>query len=91
MCTVKQKLRESWIWFDQTFLGLGLGKIFPARESLVSDIPAGNGNIVKLFLQCALYINMCHRGLKSLDFSEFETQNAKPYKIIRIASTASEA
>jgi hypothetical protein len=26
--------------------------IFPARESLVSDIPAGDGEIVKLFLQC---------------------------------------
>jgi hypothetical protein len=28
-------------------------KIFPPRESLVSDIPAGDGNIEKLFLQCA--------------------------------------
>jgi len=39
--------------FDQTFLGLGLGTFFPARESLVSDIPAGDGNIAKLFLQCS--------------------------------------
>jgi len=23
---------------------LGLGKLFPARESLISDIPAGDGN-----------------------------------------------
>jgi len=29
--------------FDQTFQGLGLGKLFPARESLVSDILAGDG------------------------------------------------
>jgi hypothetical protein len=27
-------------------------KIFPPRESLVSDIPAGDGNIEKLFLPC---------------------------------------
>jgi len=33
--------------FDQTFLGLELGKLFPARESLVSDIPAGDGNNAK--------------------------------------------
>jgi hypothetical protein len=26
--------------------------IFPARESLVSDIPAGDGKIANLFLQC---------------------------------------
>jgi hypothetical protein len=26
--------------------------LFPPRESLVSDIPAGDGNIEKLFLQC---------------------------------------
>jgi hypothetical protein len=27
-------------------------ELFPARESLVSDIPAGDGKIVNLFLQC---------------------------------------
>jgi hypothetical protein len=27
-------------------------KIFLPRESLVSDIPAGDGNIEKLFLRC---------------------------------------
>jgi len=47
--TVK-KLRDSWICFDQTFLGLC--KLFPARESMVSDIPAGDGNTAKPFLQC---------------------------------------
>ena len=39
----KTKLRDSWIFMDQTFLGLGLGKLFPAREILVSDITAGDG------------------------------------------------
>ncbi len=28
-------------------------KLFPPKESLVSDIPAGDGNIEKLFLGCA--------------------------------------
>ncbi len=27
-------------------------KLFPSRESLESDIPAGDGNIEKLFLRC---------------------------------------
>jgi len=45
----KQKLRDSWIFFDQTFLGLGLGKLFPDRKSLVSDIPSGDRNIADLF------------------------------------------
>jgi hypothetical protein len=29
-----------------------LTKLFPARESLVSDIPAGDGKTANLFLQC---------------------------------------
>ncbi len=28
-------------------------KLFPPRESSVSDIPAGEGNIKKLFLRCS--------------------------------------
>jgi hypothetical protein len=31
-------------------------KLFLHRESLVSDIPAGEGNIEKLFLQCRLLL-----------------------------------
>jgi len=50
----KKDLRDFWIFFDQTFLGLELGSLFPARESLVGDIPAGDGNIAKLVLQCTL-------------------------------------
>jgi len=48
----EKNLRDSWICFDQTFLGLGLGKeqyVFPARERLVSDIPAGDRNTAKPF------------------------------------------
>jgi hypothetical protein len=30
----------------------GIIKLFPARESLVSDIPAGDGKMANLFLQC---------------------------------------
>ncbi len=36
---------------------LGTGKsnkLFPARESLVSDIPAGDGKSNNLFLQCTV-------------------------------------
>jgi len=45
----KKKLRDSWICFDQTFPGRGKGILFPARETLVSDIPAGDGNPLNLF------------------------------------------
>jgi len=31
---------------------MGLGKLFPARESLVSDIPAGDRKSLNLYLQC---------------------------------------
>jgi len=34
---------------DQFFLGLGLSKLFPTRESLVNDILAGDGNITNNF------------------------------------------
>ena len=55
----KKKLRNSWICFDQTFLGLGLGKFFPARESLESDFPAGIRQ--NPFLQCTYYpFNVAH-------------------------------
>jgi len=37
---------------DETFQGLGLGTLFTARESLVRDIPAGDGNSPNLYLQC---------------------------------------
>ena len=47
----KKKLRDAWICFDQTFLGLGLGKLFQAKKSLVSVIPAGDGHTANLFLQ----------------------------------------
>jgi hypothetical protein len=32
-------------------------KFFAARESLVSDILAGDGKIANLFLQCTLMVN----------------------------------
>jgi len=32
-------------FFYQTFLGLEQGRLFPASESLVSNIPAVNGNL----------------------------------------------
>jgi len=42
-------LLQDSCFFYQSFLGLGLGKLSPARESLVSDIPAVDGNIAKPF------------------------------------------
>jgi len=53
-------------FFYQTFLGLELATLFPARESLVSDIPAGDGNIKKLF-----YSADCARRLKRVRCGRF--------------------
>jgi len=49
-----KNVRNFWICLDQTFQGLGMGKLFPVRESLESDIPAGDRNTAKPLLQCRL-------------------------------------
>ncbi len=36
-------------------------KLSPARESLESDIPAGNGNVANLFLQCKLNVTSLYQ------------------------------
>jgi hypothetical protein len=36
----------------QTLPWEGKIKLFPHRESLVSDIPAGDGNVANIFLRC---------------------------------------
>jgi len=58
----KKNVRDYWICSDQTFLGLGLGKLFPARESFVSDIPAGDGNTAKPFFTVLDVRSTMHRG-----------------------------
>jgi len=59
--TVKKNYEIPEIFFDQTFRGLGLGRLFPATESLVSDIPAGDGKSLNLYLQCTLpYCKFTH-------------------------------
>jgi len=52
--------QDSWICLNQTFLGLRLGKLFPARESLVSDIPAEDRNTANPFLQCTVLYDNQH-------------------------------
>jgi hypothetical protein len=42
----------SLAWNNLIILGRE-SKLFHARESLVSDIPAGDGKIANLFLQCS--------------------------------------
>jgi len=61
-------LRDSWICFDQIFLGLGLGKLYPARGSLVSDIPAGDGNTTKPFFYSALPSHGKSPGVLCIDW-----------------------
>jgi hypothetical protein len=41
-------------------------KLFPARESLVSDVPAGDGKIANLFLQCTVPLKVRENVLPSL-------------------------
>jgi hypothetical protein len=44
-------------------------KLFPPRESLVSDIPAGDGNIEKLFLYSERNMNRIFYYSLSLTFA----------------------
>ncbi len=53
----------------QTFPGGEWFLLFPARESLVSDIPAGDGKIVNLFLQCIVNVAS---GLENLGKKKLE-------------------
>jgi len=53
---IVKKLSRFLDFFDQTFLGLELSGLFPARESLVSDIPAEDENIAKPFFYSACNI-----------------------------------
>jgi hypothetical protein len=46
---------------NQTKPGRAIINLFPARESLVGDIPAGDGKIANLFLQCKDFVKMTHR------------------------------
>jgi hypothetical protein len=41
--------KDSLNFFDQTFLNLGQGILFPVRESLENDIPAEDRNTAQPF------------------------------------------
>ncbi len=45
----------------------GKNLINPARESLLGDIPAGDGKIANLYLQCSIKLNNRDRSSKSAD------------------------
>jgi len=68
-------------FFDLAFLGLGLGKLFPARESLVSDIPAGDGKLPNLYLQCMYLTNFraCHDKFLSAEMSARDSMKCHSY------------
>ncbi len=57
-CTVKNRLAVFMSPGGMPLTKLSLARnnlIIPARESLVSDIPAGDGKTSNLFLQCGAY------------------------------------
>jgi hypothetical protein len=64
-------------------LRAGIIKFFPPRESLVSDIPAGDGNVANLFLRCReemfpLFENFQRlSGFSSRDFMNEGTEDQK--------------
>jgi len=70
--TVKKFLRDSWNFFDQTFLGLGLGTSFPTKETLVNDIPAEDGIIAKLFFTVSSPKLNITWGQSSVELEEFQ-------------------
>jgi hypothetical protein len=44
--------------------GAGIIKLFPSRESWVSYIPAGDGKMANLFLQCTVFNGKIHSLIK---------------------------
>jgi hypothetical protein len=62
---------------NQTHLR-GIIKFFPARESLVGDIPAGDGKIVNLFLQCMQH-TLCNKHLESFAFLDLSDRVYNQY------------
>jgi hypothetical protein len=56
---------------------LGIIKLIPARESLVSDIPAGDGKIGNLFFGVEIIaISLSLHGLSSFSMASIEVQLA---------------
>ncbi len=53
----------------------GLIKLFPARESLVYDIPAGDGKIANLFY--SVNVHLKHLSMFYHPCSESPTQNSQ--------------
>jgi hypothetical protein len=51
-------------------------KLFPARESLVGDIPAGDGKIANLFLQCMLELTKTSHVDSKVQLSKPRRKNA---------------
>ncbi len=63
-------------WMSLTKLPLpGLIKLFPARESLICDIPAGDGKITNLFFR--VYVQLKHLSMFYHPCSESPTQNSQ--------------
>jgi len=52
---------------NQTLPGQGIVKLFPARESLVIDIPFGDGKIDNLFYSATLILYFLFKGVQ-LDY-----------------------
>ncbi len=48
-------------------LWAGISILFPPRDGLVSEIPAGDENVANLFLQCILWRPFCRMWQKSFD------------------------
>jgi hypothetical protein len=53
-----------------------------ARVSLVSDIPAGDGKITNLFLQCKFGIAVCEQSLTACKKGEKISALKMQYKLI---------
>ncbi len=57
-CKKRLSIFPSPAWMPLTKLSLAGNNLnFPSSESLVSDIPAGDGKIIDLFLQCTVLVS----------------------------------
>jgi hypothetical protein len=59
----------------------GIIKLFLARESFVTELPAGDGKIANLFLQCSINVADPDRQKLSINVVYQDTQKLRPHRI----------
>ena len=69
-----------------------MGILFPARESLVSDIPARDGNLLNLFLPCSRWSLYVGEGLQAPSLLDggvpVHLHGGRPARLLQVLETS---